>query len=52
MEAFLRVEIWKTVKLMGIVDRLYSERLVLVRDIVAGEEAWTARNGRIIVFTK
>ena len=51
-EAFLRVERWKTVKLMGIVVRLYSERLVLVRHIVAGEEAWTAWNGRVIVFTR
>ena len=41
-EAFLRVERWKTVPLMGIMDRLYSERLGLVRHIVAGEVAWSA----------
>ena len=41
-EALLRVEILKTVQLMGTLDRRYSGRLGLVRHIVAGEEAWTA----------
>ena len=49
-ERFLGVEIWKTVQLMGILDRLYSERLVLVRHIVAGEEAWAAWNGKAVMF--
>ena len=43
---------WKTVQLMGIMDRLYSERLGLVCHIVAGEEAWTAWNGRAVMFTR
>ena len=39
-EAFLRVARWKTVQLIGIMDTmLHSERLVLVRHIVAGEQA-------------
>ena len=45
-EAFLDEEGWKTVQLMGIVDRLYCERLVLVRRIVYYEGAWAARTGR------
>ena len=51
-EAFLRVERWKTVQLMGIMGRLYSERLGLVRHIVADAEAWTAWNGRAVMFTR
>ena len=34
---------WKTVQPMGIEDRLYCERLVLVRRIVHYEGAWGAR---------
>ena len=51
-EAFLREEIWKTVPLVGIVDRLYSERRVLVGHIVFGKGAWTARAGRVVMFMR
>ena len=40
------------VQLMGILDTLFSERLGLVRHIVAGEETWTAWNGRAVMFTR
>ena len=38
--------------MIGIVDRLYSERRVLVRHIVFGEGVWAVRTGRVVMFAR
>ena len=46
----LERERWKTLKLMEILDALYTERAALVRYISYYEAVWTARTGKRAMF--
>lgn len=51
-EVLLGEERRTMIQLMRIWDKLYSKRIILVRNIVHGEGVWAAQTGRAIMFAR